>query len=133
MEEVGTVALVINNLLKDEPALADRLPMGTDKDDLFDTCSDGLVLIYLLREIDPTLIDLKLVNKRKNLNIFQVRQNLDYALNQASKIIKVVGTDAQTFLDRVPHLMLGIFWQIVRYKRKHAIKQKLVRQDSKLA
>lgn len=61
-------------MLKDEPALEDRLPMDPDEEDvLFDTCSDGLVLIYLLKAIDPTLIDLKNVNKGKNLNIFQVR------------------------------------------------------------
>ena len=77
---MSTLARVINQVLKDEPALEDRLPIKTDEEDLFDTCSDGLVLIYLLKAIDPALVDLKLVNKGKNLNVFQVRQNLDYAL-----------------------------------------------------
>ena len=94
MEEVSTMARVINKALKDEPAMADRLPMGTDKDDLFDTCSDGLVLIYLLRALDPELVDMSQVNKGTNLNVFQVRANLDYALKQAGTIIHVVGTDA---------------------------------------
>ena len=29
-------------------------------------------------------------------------------------MIMVVGIDAQTFLDKTPHLMLGILWQLVR-------------------
>ena len=45
-------------MLKDEPALSERLPMNPDNDDLFNTCSDGLVLIYLLKVIDPKLIDM---------------------------------------------------------------------------
>lgn len=74
------MARVINKTLKNEPALADRLPMGIDRDDLFDTCSDGLVLIYLLKELDSKLVDMKEVNTGNNLNVFQVRANLDYAL-----------------------------------------------------
>jgi len=58
LEEVSALARFINNTLKDEPALAERLPMDPDNDDLFNTCSDGLVLIYLLNIIDPSLVDM---------------------------------------------------------------------------
>ena len=29
-------------------------------------------------------------------------------------MIKVIGIDAQTFLDKTPYLMLGVLWQLVR-------------------
>ena len=58
LEEVSTFARTINKTLKNEPALSERLPINPENDDLFNSCSDGIVLIYLLREIDPTLIDL---------------------------------------------------------------------------
>jgi len=47
-EEVSVLARVFNNMLKNESALTDRMPMNPDNDDLFNTCSDGLVIIYLL-------------------------------------------------------------------------------------
>ena len=58
-EEVSTFARMINKTLKDEQALSDRLPMDPDGDDLFDACSDGLVLIYLLNIIDPSMINMR--------------------------------------------------------------------------
>jgi len=70
LEEVSMIARKINWSLKDEKDLADRLPMDPDNDDLFDTCSDGIVLIYLLNVIDPTLVDMRFVARGKNLNIF---------------------------------------------------------------
>ena len=48
VEEVSTFARIINEKLKDEATLSERLPMNPDNEDLFDTCSDGLVLIYLI-------------------------------------------------------------------------------------
>ena len=89
---MSTLARTINKTLKDEPALQERLPMNPHNDDLFNACSDGLVLIYLLNEIDPQLIDMKLVHHGHNL--FKVRNNLDMALTACNKVIKVVGIDA---------------------------------------
>lgn len=116
--------------MKDEKDLKDRLPIGSDADDLFDTCSDGLVLIYFLKSIDPKLIDMSEVFKGKNPNTFQTRQNLEYALKQSEKIIKLVGVDAQTFIDKTPHLMLGVLWQLVQHKRKTSLKKKISRKGS---
>ena len=50
-----------------------------------------------------------------NLNPFVIRNNLDLGLRGAKKIIKVVGIDGQTFLDKTPHLILGVLWQLIRY------------------
>ena len=50
--------------------MAGSLPIDPDNDDLFNTCSDGLVLIHLLNMIDPSLIDMDKVAKGENLNVF---------------------------------------------------------------
>ena len=62
LEEVSAIARKINHALKDEAALSDRPPIDPLNDDLFNACSDGLVLIYLLISIDPKLIDMKQVH-----------------------------------------------------------------------
>ena len=121
MAEISTFARMINQILKDEPALQDRLPIDPTNDDLFDTVSDGIVLAYLLNAIDPTLIDLKLLSRGGRTNVFQIRANIDTALEACKKIIKVVGIDAQTFLDKTPDLILGIMWQLLKIYMKRKV------------
>ena len=70
MAEVSTFARAINQILQDEPALQDRLPIDPTNDDLFDTVSDGLVLAYLLHAIDPSLIDLSKIAHGGKANVF---------------------------------------------------------------
>ena len=70
MAEVSTFARAINQILQDEPALQDRLPIDPNNDDLFDTVSDGLVLAYLLQAIDPDLIDMTKIKQSGKANTF---------------------------------------------------------------
>ena len=91
-EEVSTVARIINSALGSEEALSDRLPMDPEEDDLFDACSDGLVLIYLLNVIEPKMIDMRKVHHGQN--VFKVRNNLAMMLDASKKLIKVIGIDA---------------------------------------
>ena len=125
MAEVGTFARAINQILQDEPALQDRLPIDPSNDDLFDTVSDGLVLAYLLKAIDPSLIDLSRIAHGAKANVFQIRANIDLALESCKKIIKVVGIDAQTFLDKTPDLILGIIWQLLRIHMANQVRKRL--------
>lgn len=53
---------------------------------------------------------MRAVNKGSNLSIFKVRENLDLGLTAAKGHIRVIGIDAQDFLDKRPHLMLGVLW-----------------------
>jgi len=48
------------------------------------------------------------------LKIFHIRENLNYFFASCQGLIRVVGIDGQSFLDRNPSLMLAIIWQIVR-------------------
>ena len=93
------LARVINQTLKNEEAVKDRLPMDPEDDDLFHVCSDGLVLIYLFNRIKPNIINMKHVYHGGS-NIFKTRQNLDMLLNACKGVIKLIAIDAQTFLDK---------------------------------
>ena len=133
--EVGCFARTINKTLKDEKELADRLPMNPDSVDLFNTLSDGKVLIYLLKYIDHSLINMTKVHQGTNLNIYKIRENLDLAFKACAKHpkIKVVGIDASSFLDKTPHLMLAIVWQVVRLLAVKSVSLKECREITRLA
>lgn len=113
-EEVSMIARCINRVCKDDALLAERLPIDPTNQDLFHACSDGMLLIHLINHIEQDAIDMRTVNTGSNLNIYKVRENLDQAFSVAKGMIKVIGVDAQTFLDKTPYLMLGILWQLVR-------------------
>jgi len=112
IEERSSISRLINNKLKDKELLKDRLPMDPDSDDLFHVCSDGMVFIHLLNLIDDSLVDMRTVNKGSNLNIYKVRENLELAFAAAAGVIRTTGTDAQDFLDKTPHMILGVMWQL---------------------
>ena len=124
-EEVSVLARVFNHMLKNETTIADRIPIDDQNDDLFNTFSDGIVLIHVLRTIDPNLIDMTKVCLGDNLNVFQVRLNLGLALEACKKIIHVVGIDSQSFLDKTPDLILGILWQLVRHIQGNKIRKRI--------
>jgi len=105
---------MINKELKDDELLQDRLPMVTDSDDLFHIMSDGLVLIRLLNKVEKDTVDMRTVNLGSNLNIYKVRENLNLGLTACTGIIKVVGIDGSAFLEKTPHLVLAILWQLIR-------------------
>ena len=80
-----------------------------------------MLMIHLLNHIEKDCIDMRTVNKGSNLNIYKVRENLDQAFAVAKTMIKVIGVDAQTFLDKTSYLMLGVLWQLVRLASMQAI------------
>lgn len=112
-EEVSMIARAITNTCKDDTLVQERLPIDPENDDLFHACSDGMVLVHLMKHIDEDSIDMRTVNKGSNMNIYQVRENLDMALSAAATRIKMVGVGAQSFLDKNPQIILGVLWQIV--------------------
>jgi plastin-1 len=103
-----------NKYLEDDEYVKDRFPMVAESDDLFHVMEDGLVLIRLLNEIEKDSIDMRTVNLGSNLGIFKVRENINLALTAAKGKIKLVGIDATAFLDKKPHLILAVCWQIAR-------------------
>ena len=114
VEEVSTAARQINKVLKDNEDVKDRLPIDPNKpQDLFDTLYDGFVGIHLLNVVDKDRIDMRTINKGANINVFKIRQNLTSFFAGCKGMIKVVGIDGQSFLDKNPTLMLAVLWQLV--------------------
>jgi plastin-1 len=114
VEERNVVARLWNKYLEDDEYVKDRFPMVAESDDLFHVMADGMVLIRLINEIEKDSIDMRTVNIGSNLGIFKVRENINLALTAAKGMIKLIGIDATAFLDKKPHLILAVCWQIAR-------------------
>ena len=107
-EELNVITNLFNNLLEGDEYVGERLPMkGVD---LFHCMSDGMMMIRLLNQIDQDCVDMRAVNKGTNLNIYKVRENINLALTSAKGKIKLVGIEASAFLEKKPHLVLGVSW-----------------------
>ena len=53
---------------------------------------------------------------KKNLNIFKKRENLILGLNSALSLgCKIVNIRPEDLSAGVPHLILGLLWQIIRH------------------
>lgn len=84
--------------------------------------SDGLVGLHLLNKCcgkdasgkQEEIIDFRTVNKGSNLNIYKIRENLDQFFAGCTGMVKVVGIDGTSFLDKNPSHILAITWQLVR-------------------
>ena len=113
-EEVSMIARAISNTCKEDELVQERLPIDPEGDDLFHAVSDGMVLIHLVSHIDKDAIDFRTVNKGSNMNVYKIRENLDMVLGVCQSMIKMVGVDAQSFLDKNPNETLGVLWQLVR-------------------
>lgn len=115
-EEREAFAEHINLLLANEPLVASRLPMDpTSPTALFDCCKDGIIFVLLINIIEPGTVDLRALNKKANLSRFQTIENNNLAINAAKSIgCHLVNIGATNILDGIPHLVLGITWQIIR-------------------
>lgn len=111
-EERNTIARLFNNILEGDEYVKDRFPIDPESDELWHVMSDGMVLIRVLNIIEPDSVDMRTVNKGRNgnLNIFEVRQNIVLGLTAAKGKIKLIGVDASVFLEKKPHMLLGVCW-----------------------
>jgi plastin-1 len=112
LEERNTIARLFNNVLDNDEFVGERFPIDPEGDDLWHVMADGLVLIRLLCAIDNEAVDMRAVNKGKNgvCNIFETRQNISLGLTAAKGRIKLIGVDASVFLEKKPHMLLGVCW-----------------------
>lgn len=115
VEEKVSFAKMINLILKDDEDCKDRLPMNVDDDSLFHVFDNGILLCKLLMQIDSGCIDARAMNKQTNMNVYQVKENLNMAIAAAKGLgIKMIGIDSNDFINKVPHMMLGCLWQTIR-------------------
>jgi hypothetical protein len=116
MEEIATFSNMINLTLEKDDDCKDYLPIKTDGDDLFHVCADGIVLCKLIMAIDPECIDRRAISFGQSLNAFQVNGNLKLAFGamKGSLGLKIIGVGPPDFTKKVPHLILGVLWRVIK-------------------
>ncbi|KAL7380530.1 hypothetical protein ABVT39_019349 [Epinephelus coioides] len=104
----------INKALAKDPDCQHLLPMNPNDESLFASVRDGILLCKMINLSQPNTIDERVINTKK-LTTFTMTENLVLALNSASAIgCMVVSIDAHDLMAGKPHLVLGLFWQIIK-------------------
>jgi hypothetical protein len=89
--------------------------MNSEDDTLFHVFDTGILLCKLLLHIDENCIDLRALNKQKNMNVYQIKENLNMAIAASKGLgIKMVGIDSSDFINKTAHLILACLWQVIR-------------------
>ncbi|CAF4387625.1 unnamed protein product, partial [Rotaria sordida] len=81
-------------------------------------CQDGILLCKLINIAVPKTIDERAINLNfSKQDIFRQSENLELAINSARGIgCKVVNIHPENISKGVPHLVMGLLWQIIRVK-----------------
>jgi hypothetical protein len=85
-EERSAYAKVISECLCNDSDCKKYYPIDPESDDLFKILIDGVVLCKLINCAEQGVIDERAINKKQNMNIFLMNENLRLAIN-ASKTI----------------------------------------------
>ncbi|XP_062295724.1 plastin-1-like [Scomber scombrus] len=106
----------INKALAKDPGCQHVLPMNPDDESLFASVRDGILLCKMINLSQPDTIDERVINTDTNkLTTFKKTENLVLALNSASAIgCTVVNMDVHDLMAGKQHLILGLFWQIIK-------------------
>lgn len=101
--------------------------MNTEDDSLFHVFDNGILLCKLLLQIDSGCIDERALNRMANMNVYQVKENLNMGIAACKGLgIKMIGIDSNDFINKVPHMILGCLWQTIR----KCITQKISLKDT---
>ncbi len=116
VEEKICFAKLVNEFLKEETDLPDVvLPLNPENDDLFHSMESGVVLAKLINIAVENTIDFRAMNNKKNLNVYQVKENLNLVINACKGIgLKLPGINPQAFIEKKHHLILAVLWQVMR-------------------
>ena len=115
LEERTTYAKMVNEILKKDEDCKERIPMNSEDDTLFHVFDNGILLCKLLMNIDENCIDLRALNRQQNMNVYQIKENLQMAIAASKGLgIKMVGIDSSDFINKTAHLILACLWQVIR-------------------
>jgi len=114
-DEVRGYVNLINSYLKDDDLCSKKLPINPDNDDLFGKLSDGFIFAKLINRAASGTIDMRAMNTKVPLNVFQIKENLNLVI-QSSKAIgcKIVSIFPETILEKREYIILGMLWQILK-------------------
>lgn len=111
VEERICFAKLANEFLKGDADLAELIPINAENDDLFHSMESGILLAKLVNLAVENTIDFRAINNKKNMNIYQVKENLNLAINACKGIgLKLPGIQSQAFIEKTPHLILAVLW-----------------------
>uniref|UniRef100_UPI00358E7C9E plastin-2-like isoform X2 n=1 Tax=Myxine glutinosa TaxID=7769 RepID=UPI00358E7C9E len=114
VEERVAFSAWINKVLQADPDCNHLLPIDPQTNDLFCVLTNGIILCKMVNLSVPNTIDERVINKKK-LTPFTIQENLNLALNSASAVgCQVVNIGAEDLRDGLPHLVLGLLWQIIK-------------------
>ena len=115
VEEKICFAKLINNILQHDEEVKDLIPINPENDDVFHALEDGIILSKLINAGAVNTIDMRALNRKKNLNIYQVKENLNLALNACKGVgLRIPGINPQAFIEKKAHLILAVLWQVIR-------------------
>ena len=114
-DEKAVFANIISQTLRNDPDLASILPINPSNNELFQKCGSGVLLCKLINAASPGTIFEKAINIRANINIFQIKENLNLAINAAKSIgCTVVSIFPESIIEQREYLILGLVWQIIK-------------------
>lgn len=126
-EETAAFTEHINNCLQHDRDLELWLPITTESG-LFVSVSDGILLCKLINAAVPETIDERAINLRKrskDLNVYQMTENLNLCINAAKSIgCSVVNIGPSDLIEGKPILVLGLVWQIIKIQLTSTINLK---------
>lgn len=101
--------------------------MNPDDESLFHIFDDGVAMCKILLQIDPECIDDRAINKMKNMNVYQCKENIQMGIAAAKGVgVKLIGIDSNDFINKVPKNILAFAWQAVRM----ALAKKITLKDT---
>ncbi|KAI8842123.1 calponin homology domain-containing protein [Chytridium lagenaria] len=119
--ETETAAYVnwINTQLRDDADVAHLLPLSGNS--LFEACKDGVLLVKLINQSVPGIINEKQVH-RKPKNPIHASENLQMVITGAAAIgCQIHNIGAEDIKKGTPHLSLGLIWQIIKVSSRFII------------
>jgi len=133
VEERRSFAERINEMLSDDASLKGALPMDPNSNALFDVISHGLLLPRLVNKVEPNTVPENKIPKKAQLNAFELSGVHQAALEGATKIgCHIVNVGAEDLTKAVPHLILGVVWQIIRIDLLKQVKAKMDQMGAKM-
>ena len=84
------------------------LPINPDSDDLFSAVDNGIILCKLVNIVQPGTVDERVLNKKKTMSVFHVKENINLALASIRSIgCKVVSIDDELIMKRSENVILS--------------------------
>ncbi|KAJ1535607.1 phospholipid scramblase 1 [Nowakowskiella sp. JEL0078] len=122
----------INLQLHNDLDVRHLIPIVPNETALFESLHDGILLCKLLNVSSPNAIDLTLIRRNPKTN-FQIIENHSILLSACKKLgIEVHNIGPQDLESGVPHLCLGVIWQIIKLGLSRRVKNILSTQSDAL-